>query len=439
MSVQVSALLDGVGDFVDRFVVLPCESAKWVIALFVLHTWAFEAAHATPYLVVASAEKRSGKTRLLEVLRLLVREPWYTASTSEAALFRKIEQSVPTLLLDEVDAIFGAQPERTEPLRAVLNAGNRRGAKVARVVGHAAKMEPQDFSVFCPKVLAGIDTGRLPETIQDRAVVLHMKRRRQGEQVERLRYRRADEEATTLRNELMAWASAAIEGLRDFDPELPDELDDRAADAWEPLFAIADLAGSDWRTRANAAAIELSVTRDGDEVSRGTQLLAAIRNAMSGADVITTASLLMAINADETLPFGGWREGKGIDARTLARLLKPYGAKPGTVRIGPATAKGYYAADLADAWDRYLPPSAASQASQPSHGPQQSSRSQCVSRDVTAVTDVTDMAKMARLLGVDDGGAPPCAYTAHSPTWQAHPSTGRVICWRCHPPGGKAI
>lgn len=436
MSVQVSALLDRVDDFVDRFVVLPSESARWVIALFVLHTWAFQAAHATPYLVVASAEKRSGKTRLLEVVKLLVREPWYTASTSEAALFRKIEQSVPTLLLDEVDAIFGAQRERTEPLRAVLNAGNRRGAKVARVVGHAAKMEPQDFSVFCPKVLAGIDTGYLPETIQDRAVVLHMKRRHQGEQVERLRYRRADKEATPLRNELKAWASAAIDGLRDYDPELPDELDDRAADAWEPLFAIADLAGSDWRARANAAAIELSGAPDNDEVSRGAQLLAAIRNAMKGTDVASTASLLIAINADETLPFGGWREGRGIDARTLARLLKPYGAKPGTVRIGPGTAKGYYAADLADAWDRYLSPSGTSQASQPSHGLQWSSRSPCVSRDVTVVTDVTDVVSPQSVSGREK---PICAYTAHSSAWRAHPNTGRVICWRCHPPAGETI
>ncbi len=185
---MTGALLERVGALIARYIVLPSGEAKTVLALFVLHTWAIEAAHSTPYVAIVSAEKQSGKTRLLEVMALVVREPWHTASTTEAALFRKIETVEPTLLLDEIDAIFGSATERTEPLRACLNAGNRRGASVARCVGKGTKMEVQDFSAFCPKILAGIDTGRLPETIQDRAVMLRVKRRRDGEHVERLRY-----------------------------------------------------------------------------------------------------------------------------------------------------------------------------------------------------------------------------------------------------------
>ena len=41
--------------------------------------------------MVQSPEKQSGKTRLLEVLGVLVREPLQVASASEAALFRTIE------------------------------------------------------------------------------------------------------------------------------------------------------------------------------------------------------------------------------------------------------------------------------------------------------------------------------------------------------------
>jgi hypothetical protein len=233
-------LLRRVGELIARYVVLPCDEAGTALALFVLHTWAIEAAHSTPYMAIVSAEKQSGKTRLLEVAALVVQEPWHTASATEAALFRKIEQAEPTLLLDEIDAIFGSNTERTEPLRACLNAGNRRGASVARCVGKGTKMEVKDFSVFCPKILAGIDTGKLPETIADRAVMLRMKRRREGEHVERLRYRFAVAAAATLRADLEAWAAGAVEELRDAIPDLPDELGDRMADAWEPLFAIAD-------------------------------------------------------------------------------------------------------------------------------------------------------------------------------------------------------
>ena len=104
-------------------------------------------------------------------------------------------------------------------------------------------MKVKDFSVFCPKVLAGIDTGKLPETVRDRSIVLPLKRRRKDETVERLRHRVVEPQAAPLRDALEAWAKEATEGLGDAFPHLPDELSDRAADGWEPLFAIADLAG----------------------------------------------------------------------------------------------------------------------------------------------------------------------------------------------------
>ena len=126
-------------------------------------------------------------------------------------------------------------------------------------------MELGEFSVFCPKVLAGIDTGRLPDTIKDRSVILHMKRRRVGEEVERLRYRNVAPEAEPLTDSLQAWAEAASPILRTANPELPDELSDRAADGWEPLLAIADLAGEPWATEARRAAGILSAQGDEDE------------------------------------------------------------------------------------------------------------------------------------------------------------------------------
>ncbi len=346
-------LIDEVRAFVCRFVVLPSDAAATVLALFVLHTWAIEAAEATAYMVVVSAEKGSGKTRVLEVLGYLVREPWQTAGVSEAALFRKIEQDEPCLLLDEIDAIFGSNLERTEPLRAALNAGNRRGGRVTRCV--PPKLELGEFSVFCPKALAGIDTGRLPDTIRDRSVILHMKRRRAGEEVERLRHRNVAPEAEPLTDSLRAWAEVAGPILRTANPELPDELSDRAADGWEPLLAIADLAGEEWATEARQAAVILSAPGDEDELALGPLLLAGIRRAMDGRQTISTADLLASINADEELPFGAWNEGRGVEARRLGRLLKPYGIKPKSIRMGNGTPKGYALEDLHDAFARYLP------------------------------------------------------------------------------------
>jgi hypothetical protein len=253
--VGTAHLLVRIQRFVARFVVLPTELAELAVALFVLHTWAIDGAHATPYLVVVSPERRTGKTRLMEVMRLLVRCPWHTTSTTEAAMFRKIDQDTPTMLLDEIDAVFGSNTERTEPLRAILNAGNRRGATATRVVGQGTKMEARDFSVFCPKVLAGIDTGKLPDTIKDRAISLHMKRRYIGERLERFRERDAAIDAKPITQAAQTWAAQYTSALHDARPFLPDALNDRAADAWEPLLAIADVAGGEWPARARTAAL----------------------------------------------------------------------------------------------------------------------------------------------------------------------------------------
>lgn len=389
------------------------------------HTWALDAAHATPYLLVESPERRAGKTRLLEVMELLARAPWRIAAASEAAMFRKINADRPTLLLDEVDAIFGSAGERTEPLRAVLNAGNRPGACVARCVGgEGANQQVMDFSVFCPKVLAGIDTGRVPDTITDRSIRIAMKRKTAGEPVAPFRYRQARSESQPIVEAAEAWASAHIEELYDAEPELPASLNDRAAEAWEPLLAIADLAGGAWPARARAAARGL--VTEVDEPGHGTRLLGrlhAIYDA-SGMDVLATETILKLVNADDELPFGGWRHGEGLDGRALARLLKPYGVKPRSVRLSDTdTAKGYRREQLEEVWARYLPhthqeTAQATQASQPAPR---------LERDVTDVPLVTAGAEKK---GEDDFSDLGPEQPLSDPARQALP---RRPC-RCEPP-----
>ena len=77
-------MLVAVKRMIGRFMVLPSESVAVAIALFILHTWAIDAAEATPYIAIVSPEKQTAKTRLLEVLALVVRAPWATVSTTEA-------------------------------------------------------------------------------------------------------------------------------------------------------------------------------------------------------------------------------------------------------------------------------------------------------------------------------------------------------------------
>ena len=65
-------------------------------------------------------------------------------------------------------------------------------------------------------------------------------------------------------------------------PPMP--VEDRAADTWEPLVAVADLAAGSWPDRARAAAELLTAEHDDTgEVMTSTALLADCRTAFSDA------------------------------------------------------------------------------------------------------------------------------------------------------------
>lgn len=272
-------LLRYVEGYITRYVILPDQAAATTCALFVLHTWAISAADATPYLIVVSSEPGSGKTRLLEVLGVLVCNPWQTSATTEVAMFRKIDKEHPTILLDELDTIFRGGSSH-EALRAIINAGNRRGATVTRCDG---KWDTREYETFGPKVMAGIDTGFIPATILDRSVVIRM-HRRAGEQLERFRPLLARAEAAPALTTLAAWSGIVQDELAKITPVLPDTLSDRAADAWEPLLAIAAFAGQDWPEQALTAAQSLSgALLAGEEDEHLPVVLPAMEALLTGA------------------------------------------------------------------------------------------------------------------------------------------------------------
>lgn len=347
-------VLDSVLRFVRRFVSLT-EAQGRTITLWTAHTHAFEAADCTPYLAVNSAEKQSGKTRLLEVLRFLVFNAWFTGRVSAAVLTRKIDAVCPTLLLDESDAAFGSEKEYAEVLRGILNTGYRRGGVASCCVGQGANISYKDFSTFCPKVIAGI--GKLPDTVADRSIPIRLKRARRGE-VEKFREREVESQAGEIKAEVAAWCAVNLEKLRVARPDILPELSDRQADCCEPLLAIADLAVGDWPEKTRAALVALCTEGQADDQSIGARLLADIRQIFegTGVDRIGSAELVESLAAIETSPWAEWCHGKPITPPRLARLLNPFGIAPDSVRFGSGTRKGYQLEDFVDAFDLYLSP-----------------------------------------------------------------------------------
>jgi len=354
MQRETSELLTDLEAFMSRFVAFPSPHYPPAVAAWVLHAHTIDAWESTPRLAILSAEKQSGKTRLLEVLDLVVPDSRRLASMSAASLFRLIDAKRPTVLLDEVDAIFSKTSDSYEDLRGMLNAGHRKSATIGRCVGEGANLSVKEFRVFCAVALAGI--GWLPDTVMDRSVVLRMKRRAHNERVESFRLRKASIDAKPILRRCTAWAGKAEPQLRKAEPDMT-PLEDRPADVWEPLVAIGDIAGGDWAARIRAASVAMSESRQEVE-SHGIHLLRDCRSifASSGTDRLSTAQLLPLLHALAESPWADLH-GAQLSNRQLARLLRQYDVRPKKIRFSrDDVAQGYTITSFHDAWQRYLPP-----------------------------------------------------------------------------------
>jgi hypothetical protein len=347
-------VLDDVAGWLSAHVAYASEHHAPAVALWAAHSHALHAAASTPRLAFVSPEPGSGKTRSLELLELLVHQGRHVLSMTPAALFRVVEAERPTILLDEVDAIFGPKAKDHEDLRALINAGHRPGASVLRVAGEGGNMRPREYRAYCAVALAGL--GQLPQTIATRSITIRMRRRAPDEHVRPFRERVTRPEGEALRRRLAAWVHRRGDMIPE-DPELPAGVTDRPADCWEPLVAVADAAGDRWPDTARAACRAI-VTAAEDDHSPGVHLLADLRQAFGQDARLATATLVERLAALDEAPWADRLDGKSDKARGswLAARLRPYGITPRTVRLGDSTPKGYDAADFADTWRRYLPP-----------------------------------------------------------------------------------
>lgn len=342
-------LLDELRQALTRYVVLPSPEAADAIVLWTAATHAAPAWNCAPRLDVTSPVKRCGKSRLLDVIEATCHDPLLTVNISPAALVRSIGADPPTLLLDEADTVFGPKSaDNHEDLRGILNAGHSRNRPYIRWDMLARK--PEHCPTFAMAALAGI--GSLPDTITDRAVVVRMRRRAPGEHVDRYRERRDGEPLRILGGRLGSWVRAHVDELRAAEPDMP--VEDRAADTWEPLIAVADAAGGDWPARARRAALALTADDESD-TTLGARLLGDLRGVFGDRDAMHGATILRLLCDIAEAPWSDYF-GRALNARDVAKLLKPYGVSPVDVKVDGVNKKGYRREDLHDPWTRYLPP-----------------------------------------------------------------------------------
>jgi hypothetical protein len=349
-----AAILDELLDTITTYSIFPTAAAAhayvlWIAATHAQTSWE----HATRF-VLKSPIKRCGKTRAQEVGRELVHNPIATTNISVAALVRSIdEKDPPTLFLDEADTIFarrrGELREGAEDIRGIVNSGHSPGWPYIR--WNMQTRQAEECPTFAMVLLASI--GDMPDTIEDRAIVVSMRRRAAAERLTPFRRRRVQPHLQELRERLHDWVTGL--DLEDVEPDLP--VEDRDADKWEPLVAIADAAGGEWPARARMACLSLCGDAPLDEGTAGELLLADLRAVFGEREAVHTKEALNELHRIDESPWGAWGTGEGhlLRARELAALLRPYGIRSKNVRINERQAKGYERADMEDAWLRYVP------------------------------------------------------------------------------------
>jgi putative DNA primase/helicase len=330
--------------------VLPLHAAN-AAALWILHTYAIEVATCSPLLTWQSPTYRCGKTTALTVTHALASRAIMASNISPAAVYRFVDQHAPTLILDEADTFM----RENEQLRGILNSGHTRaGAYVIRCDG--AHFQPRRFSTWCPKSVAII--GKLSATLQDRSIVIPMRRKFPGDRVDAL-----PEEPVSafraLRQQCRRWVDDNPEALRKAVVPTIAVLNDRAADNWRALLQIAEIAGHGWSEKARAAAAALTSATE-DLMGVGLQLLADIRDCfVRNGDRVRSRDLATYLATLEGRPWPDWSGGRGISPNQIARLLADFGVEPRTIRFTPerkGTDKGYERTQFEDLFARYLPP-----------------------------------------------------------------------------------
>ena len=353
--VDGDALLDELVAAFRKYIVIDSNDLR-ILALWAVHTYCFDHWQNTPRLYISSPKRRSGKSRVLDVLDCIVSRPIRADGLSAAVVFRLTEDRNPTWLIDETDQWLDQKGD----LIGILNSGHAKGQKVYRCVGDEHRV--QEFAVFGPVALAGI--GKIKsETLADRSIVVTIRRRLQSEPVKRFHRITCLKEFEPLRQQIVRWVS---DWAPNGDPEIPATVDhDRMIDNWWPLLAIADAAGGDWPEHAREIMLRQYVAYDAAEDDGwDILLLKDIKDIFDelGEDRLFTKRILDKLHLLSGRPWPDFPNKRGpaapITDRQVARLLEPHGIKPKLIRLphNEKPGRGYNRSWFEETWDRYVCP-----------------------------------------------------------------------------------
>ncbi len=357
MTSKPTSLVREIEAFISDYATLAEPAHVLPIALWCIGTYAYDLFDAYPYLTITSATKRSGKTRLSELIGFCCAKPRSFSALSASSLFRTIAAEHPTIIFDEAEQLSS---EAQSTLRSVLNTGYRKGQTIPRV-GTGGVVE--EFSVYCPKVFVLI--GDVYDTLKDRSIIIRMIR---SDAVKRFVYAIAQKEGAQLRTRIEAEVHRSHTAItKQFTEHVGlNFLMDRDEEIWTPLFVLANIFCPERLPELEATAVDISTEKTADSrryITLQKQESKAVDDAYCKRLLVDLYGLMLtdgkvissvaAVEALRAIPVAPWRKfrGEGIKGTDVAKMLSRFGVHPVRIALGSGRGnqtfkRGYRKADL---------------------------------------------------------------------------------------------
>jgi hypothetical protein len=226
--VNGAELLTELSGAIGAYVIMDAHQRD-ATALWTVFAHAHDLRDFAPLLIAKSAIKRSGKSRLAEILERLAPRPLYIAGLTVTFIERAIDDHRPTLIIDEADRLRKGDQALAQRIDAQFNRSFRRQiAKVGKNVPlPGGGYVPRLFSTGAPTFIAGI--GKQADTAEDRAVIIALKRKLSTEKVKQLRVKDGADLCVLARKIARFVADNEVR-LRTHEPAALDVNNDRAKD-----------------------------------------------------------------------------------------------------------------------------------------------------------------------------------------------------------------
>lgn len=226
------SLRDLIKSVQDYYMDLHDQSLTTLTTHYILSTYIYQLFTSLGYLFLCS-DSGTGKTKWATIIQLLSFNSINATNTTESAMFRIVEQSKGTLLIDDYDRI---DEKKKAPIDQLLKVGYKRSGKTCRSEKIGDNYVPVFFDVYCPKIIT--NTEGLDPVTYSRCIPLHLIKTLTNKG--RLDVKESDVFWQNIRDQCYLWAFKNWRKVKENYENLKiDSLNNRDLELVKPILAVA--------------------------------------------------------------------------------------------------------------------------------------------------------------------------------------------------------